>query len=112
MSSFQVRSMDTTPPTYYTDIKMIAYKRSNPNSKLDGNTVNFVPDKKVVVYIHGYATSDLEDSEQVKNALFSGTDDVDSVILLDWRLWSLRKKELNYSNIPKTVVYHDYMRWV
>lgn len=69
-------------------IPMIAFKTDRPEQALDGQTVIFEHMKKVVFYIHGFMTSDLKDGLEMKNALVNGTDDVDCVILVDWRLGS------------------------
>lgn len=65
--------------------KLIAYKMARPDDPLDGRTVTFDHMKKVVIYIPGFMTDDLKDGVDVKNALMTGADDVDCVVLADWR---------------------------
>lgn len=67
------------------ELPMIAYKTGRPGDPLDGRTVIFEHMKKVVFYIHGFRTNDLIDGVTMKDSLVSGTDDVDCVVLVDWR---------------------------
>lgn len=69
-------------------IPMIVFKTVRPDQALDGRTVIFEHMNRVVFYIHGFMTNDLKDGVDMKNALVSGTDDIDCVILVDWRLGS------------------------
>jgi len=89
MTTFTV--LNGSQMSTFQEMPLYAFKRSFPSQALDANALVFHRFKKVVVYIHGYATADLNDGLQIKDALFQGTHDVDLVILLDWRLWSLRK---------------------
>lgn len=69
-------------------VPMITFKSDRSDQALDGLTVIFEHMKKVVFYTPGFMTNDLSDGIEMKNALISGTDDVDCVILVDWRLGS------------------------
>lgn len=69
-------------------IPMISFRTDRPDQALDGRTVIFEHLKKVVFYIPGFMTNDLSDGVDMKNALVNGTNDVDCVILVDWRLGS------------------------
>lgn len=66
-------------------LKLIAYKIARPDDPLDARTVIFDHMQKVVVYIPGFMTDDFKDGVDIKNALVKGTDDIDCVVLVDWR---------------------------
>ncbi len=72
-------------------VAYIVYRRPNTRQGFDPDTVEFRPNEKVLLYIHSYATPFLDDGLNIKDAVFEGTLDVDSVILVDWRKWSLCK---------------------
>ncbi|ODM87318.1 Deoxyribonuclease-2-beta [Orchesella cincta] len=71
----------------------IAYRKEYPTQGYDATLLIYRRERNIAVYIHGYATQDLIDGREIKDALFNGTDDVDVVILVDWRLWSLPKPD-------------------
>lgn len=73
-------------------IPMITFKSDRPDQALDGRTVIFEHFNKVVFYVPGFMTNDLSDGLNMKNALVIGTDDVDCIILVDWRLGSYNGK--------------------
>ncbi|XP_031637136.1 uncharacterized protein LOC116349717 [Contarinia nasturtii] len=65
-------------------LDIIAYKTSQPDQKLDGNTVIFKFMKKIAFYIHGFRTNDLNDGIAMKDAIAAGVDDIDCVLIVDW----------------------------
>lgn len=69
-------------------IPMLAYRYDSLDGAMDGRTVIFEHMRNIVFYVHGFMTNDLHDGVRMKNALVDGTDDVDCVILVDWRLGS------------------------
>lgn len=71
-------------------LPMLSFKTDRSDQALDGRTVVFEHFKKVVFYIPGFMTNDLSDGLDMKNALVHGTDDVDCVVLVDWRQGSYR----------------------
>ena len=83
--SIEVQVLDLPP------IKFPSFHTSDPFTPYDGNRVDFSNcRKKIAVYSHGYATTDLADAVSMKNALFEGAQHmIDCVVLLDWRLWCL-----------------------
>ncbi len=100
MSTFEVYQSSLDARTSYKrPIPFIAYHRINSDISVDANTVNFKKRDKVVFYIHGYATEDLEAATRIKTALFYGARDLNYFVIVDWRKWSLRMllfRMLNY----------------
>lgn len=85
------------------DIKLqiIAYKSDRFEKPLDARSVNFQHMKKVVFYIPGFMTEDLNDGITMKNALVTGTDDIDCIIFFDWRKGSYYGR---YTRITITIL--------
>lgn len=94
----------------YFDLPMIAFKTARPNDPLDANTVIFSQMKKVVFYIHGFNTKDLTDALELKNALVMGTDDIDCIILVDWRKGAFYGTYRNISvEIQRQTCHNSYL---
>ncbi|XP_037039514.1 uncharacterized protein LOC119073944 [Bradysia coprophila] len=74
-------------------IDMIAFRTDRSHQALDARTVIYEHMRKVLFYIPGLMTSDFSDGIRMKNALVDGTDDVDCVVLVDWRLGSFSEHE-------------------
>uniref|UniRef100_A0A8D8Y5R0 Deoxyribonuclease-2-beta n=1 Tax=Cacopsylla melanoneura TaxID=428564 RepID=A0A8D8Y5R0_9HEMI len=73
--------------TILSDFKLdiVAFKTIRPDQGLDARTLYYKNMKKVAFYIHGFRTDDLIDGVTMKNALAEGTDDIDCVLVVDWR---------------------------
>jgi len=99
MGQFELFDRPNLAIESFEEMPLIAFKRSFPSEALDATALEFHSFKKVVVCILGYAAADLNDAFKIKDALFQGTQDVDVVVVLDWRRWSLRKLKLHYSSL-------------
>lgn len=75
------------------DVAMIAFRSDRPHQALNGRTVIYEHMRKVLFYVPGFMTNDFTDGVRMKNAVMDGTDDVDCVVLVDWRLGSFTGNE-------------------
>lgn len=76
------------------------FSKKNPNelfeiSKNQTIVWNAFVCTQMYFYVHGWKTLDLRDAVAIKNAIFANKNDVDFVILVDWR-----EASMNY-NFPK-----------